>query len=77
MLRLQRSVLALLRIVLVLFATTLSHAASAEDARAKPVSDSPNTNVTTTDTAPGSSSSVGKDDSGDDDDDDDDGEEQQ
>ena len=76
MLRLQRSVLALLRIVLVLFATTLSHAASAENAHAKPVSDSPGTNVTTTDTTQGSSSSAGKDDSSDDDDDDD-GEEQQ
>jgi hypothetical protein len=77
MVRLERSLFALLRIVLVLFAATLSQPASAETGHAKPLSGPQDTTVTTTDTTQGPSSSGGKDDGSDDDDDDDDGEEQQ
>lgn len=77
MVRLQKSLLALLRIVLVLFAATLARTVSAETDDVKPAAGSPGTSVAAADTTQGSSSSDGKDDSSDDDDDDDDGEEQQ
>lgn len=74
MVRLQKS-LFVLRLVLVLFAATLAHPASAE-AVAKPADGQPGPSLAAADTTQGSTSS-GKDDSGDDDDDDDDGEEPQ
>ncbi|HME69682.1 MAG TPA: hypothetical protein VKM54_07415 [Myxococcota bacterium] len=74
MVRLQESLFALLRIVLVLFAATLSQTGSAETVHAKPAAGSPGTSLAAADTAQGSSSGE-KDDSSDDDDDDDDGEE--
>ncbi|HBZ72036.1 MAG TPA: hypothetical protein DEP35_20825 [Deltaproteobacteria bacterium] len=71
MARILRSLFALVRLVLVLFAATLPQRAFAE---ARPAGEQ-GTSLAAADTSQGSSSS-GKDDSGDDDDDDDDGEEQ-
>ena len=76
MVRLEKFLLALLRIVLVLFAATLSRTASADTVQAKPATGSSDTGLNAAETAQGSPSGE-KDDGADDDDDDDDGEEQQ
>ena len=75
MARIHRSLFALVRLVLVLFAATLSQRAFAEAVQEKPVAGHEGTSLAAADTSQGSTSS-GKDDSGDDDGDDDDGEEQ-
>jgi len=74
MARIHRSLFALVRLVLVLFAATLSQKAFAEAVHDEPAGQQ-GTSLAAADTSQGSTSS-GKDDSGDDDDDDDDGEEQ-
>lgn len=74
MVRFQKSLLALLRIVLVLCAAVLSRSAPAADAA--PAAGAQGTGVGAADTTQGAPSG-GKDDSSDDDDDDDDAEEQQ
>jgi hypothetical protein len=76
MVQLQKTLFALLRIALVLFAATLSRSAPAETVQAKQAPESQATNIGATE-APQGPSPGQKDDSGDDDDDDDDGEEQQ